>query len=418
MSEKEINQTENESLNKLRAKFDLKEMELNSLLEITQAINSNMSEESLYKIYGFTLRANLNISKLALYVLDEKWNCKAHFGTKLNYNNVEFTSTFNDINEITPIIDIKEVDVFSEFDLVIPVAHKQKKLAFIFIGDSDVRPSSNANELNTNFIQAISNIIIVAIENKKLVRKQLEQEMIRRELEIAGNLQKFLFPKELPYTSELKVSAFYQPHHSIGGDYYDYLQINDHQFLICIADVSGKGIPAAMLMSNFQASLRTLVRKSTLLHDIINDLNFQIISNAQGQHFITFFVAIYDMQAKRLKYVNSGHNPPYLILPNGSINQLKTGSTILGAFDELPFLNVGIEEGLSSFKLVSYTDGLTELTNKDDEEFGEDRLQEIIEQNKAFDINRMKDIIIESMNTFKGNWDYKDDVTLLLCEVN
>ena len=134
------------------------------------------------------------------------------------------------------------------------------------------------------FIQALSNIIIVAIENKKLANKQLAQEAFRKELEIASDVQQFLFPESLPNTDILKVEASYLPHDIVGGDYYDYIPINKNQFLICIADVSGKGIAAALMMSNFQASLRTLCFSQTPnLTDIIEALNFQVLENTKGE---------------------------------------------------------------------------------------------------------------------------------------
>src|SRR5204862_3998771 len=145
---------------------------------------------------------------------------------------------------------------FTEFDIVIPVTHKTNTLALVFVGGLD-NNHRYENEDGIRFIQALSNIIIVAIENKKLVRKQLEQEAFRKELEIASDVQQFLFPEKLPNTELLKVEASYLPHDRVGGDYYDYIPINKNQFLICVADVSGKGIPAALMMSNFQASLRT-----------------------------------------------------------------------------------------------------------------------------------------------------------------
>ena len=203
----------------LKTKYVLKEMELNALLEITQAINDNLPEENLYKIYGFTIMGNFNIKKLALYVLDDKknemddpWNCKVNFGTSVPFHNQSFDKSFLSYEEIKSINKHKN-SIFNEFQIIVPIAHKDKKLAFVFISGYEEKKDE---EINTNFIQALSNIIIVAIENKKLARKQLEQEMIRRELEIAGNVQKFLFPKKLPYTDEIKVSAFYKPHHTIG----------------------------------------------------------------------------------------------------------------------------------------------------------------------------------------------------------
>ncbi|MCK5371323.1 MAG: PP2C family protein-serine/threonine phosphatase, partial [Cyclobacteriaceae bacterium] len=232
------------------------------------------------------------------------------------------------------------------------------------------------------------------------------------------NVQKFLFPKNLPYDEVVKVSAFYQPHHSIGGDYYDFIEISKNQILFCIADVSGKGIPAALLMSNFQASLRTLSRQTTLLQEIITELNYLVMSNAEGQHFITFFVAIYDKKNQRLKYVNSGHNPPILVRNKKDIEFLSEGSTVLGAFQELPFLNVGIIENLDEFLFCGFTDGLTEITNSKGEEFGELEILEVVKKNINQEPDELNSLIINTMEKFKGKNNFKDDITLFTCRVD
>ena len=398
----------------LRAKYDLKELELNSLLEITQAINDNLPEEQLYRIYDFTVRGNLNIKKMALYVLDDKWECKVNFGTEVKFTEQTFDEQFLSYKKIQNLPTLNNSE-FNEFQKIVPIAHKDKNLAFVFISGYE---EEKDKDINTNFIQALSNIIIVAIENKKLARKQIEQEMIRRELEIAGNVQKFLFPKKLPYNEQTKAAAFYQPHHSIGGDYYDFIKISENQILFCIADVSGKGIPAALLMSNFQASLRTLSRQTSLLQEIITELNYLVMSNAEGQHFITFFVAIYDKKHKRLKYVNSGHNPPILARGKDNVELLKEGSTVLGAFKELPFLNVGIIENVEEFLFCSFTDGLTEITNAKGEEFGDSEILKVVKDNVDQDPNELNSFIINEMEKFKGENNFNDDITLFTCKVD
>lgn len=397
-----------------KAKYDLKELELNALLEITQSINNNLPETSLYKIYDFTIRANLNISKLALYVLDDKWKCKVNFGTHVNFRDQPFDQSFLKYDKISSLNGTVD-SVFDEFGVIIPIAHKDRKLAFVFISGYE---QGNDIDINTNFIQALSNIIIVAIENKKLGRKQMEQEMIRKEMEIAGNVQQFLFPKKMPVEGPIKVDSFYQPHHSIGGDYYDFIDVGENQFLFCIADVSGKGIPAALLMSNFQASLRTLSRKTNLLNDIISELNYQVMSNAEGQHFITFFVAIYDKSTHRLKYVNAGHNPPFLIKKNNETQLLEDGTTVLGAFKELPFLNVGIIEDLDDFLICAFTDGLTEIRNSKGDEFGDQELLNVIKNNACRNPKALNKSIISAMENFKGEDGFADDITLFTCSVN
>ena len=399
----------------LQSKYKLKELELNALLEITQAINNNLPEVSLYKIYEFTLRANLNIKRLALYVLDEQWECKVSYGTTMNCYNTPLDPDFLESTSIAPISNGR-ADVFGEFDCVVPILHKSSVLAMVFVGDVE-EEDEEMRKSSMRFIQALSNIIIVAIENKKLARKQLEQEALRKELEIASDVQQFLFPENLPYGMRLKIEASYLPHDRVGGDYYDYIPINKNQFLICIADVSGKGIPAALMMSNFQASLRTLVRQTPNLREIIEELNYHVLENAKGEKFITCFAAIYDHQLKTLVYVNSGHNPPLLIKRNGQIELLEEGSTVLGAIHPLPFINEGFITDLDDFLLFSYTDGLTETESESGEEYGLDRLMQYFEENRDKDLRRIHQDIIIDLDGFKGRNGYKDDITILSCKI-
>lgn len=402
----------------LKSKFEIKELELNALLEITQSINDNVPEESLYKIYNFTLRSNLNITKLALFVLDDRWNCKVNFGTQENFFKTVLPDTFKTVSDITQLKDFA-ASHFSEFNIVIPVAHKRNTLALVFVGGLDKDDLRYENEDGIKFIQALSNIIIVAIENKKFARKQLEQEALRKELEIASDVQQFLFPEKLPNTELLKLEASYLPHDMVGGDYYDYIPINKNQFLICVADVSGKGIPAALMMSNFQASLRTLLRQTPNLTDIIEALNFQVLENTKGEKFITFFAAIYDIRLKTMVYVNAGHNPPILLDKRNGIRLLEDGSTVLGAMHPLPFLNEGFVTGLEEFLLFCYTDGLTETINEEGKEFGSQALLDYFKKEDTYtkDLKVIHQDIIVALDTFKGKNGYHDDITILSCRV-
>lgn len=399
----------------LKALIEKKEMELNALLEITQAINSNLPEESLYKIFNFTLRSNLNIKKLVLFVFDEIWSCKVSFGSQKNYHKVRLDERFKMVKNIHRMKEFENCE-FEEFDLVIPIAHKSETLALIFVGGLEHKDNHDHEE-SIKFIQALSNIIIVAIENKKLARRQLEQEAFRKELEIASDVQQFLFPKKLPNTPHLKIEASYLPHDRVGGDYYDYVPINKNQFLICVADVSGKGIPAALMMSNFQASLRTLLRQTPNLKEIVEALNYQVLENTKGEKFITFFGAIYDINLKTMIYVNSGHNPPLLLDRRNGLRLLEEGSTVLGAMDPLPFLNEGFIPDLDDFLLFLYTDGLTETVNEDGQEFGIDSLTTYFEKNQHKDLRTIHQDIIVNLDGFKGRNGYRDDITMLSCRV-
>lgn len=387
----------------------LKQMELDALLEVTQAINSNISEANLYKIYEFTVRTNRQIKQLVLIVNDGgDWEEKVVYGVK-ELDDLLLDSSFFTINEITPIEHPQEL---LGFEQAIPVKHKEAMLALVLVAKTE-----DSSEVNYTFLQAISNLIIVAIENKRLARVQLQEESFRKELEIAKGVQKMLFPEQLPNGPRLKMQASYLPHHSIGGDYYDYIPINANQFLLCIADVSGKGIPAAIMMSNFQASLHTILRQTSNLTEIVEALNFQIIESVGGDQFITFFGAIYDHTLNTLVYVNSGHNPPFLATSEGKLMHLTEGSTVLGGFDELPFINEGFIDDLDGFTLFAYTDGLTEAENPKGEQLGSEPIENYFKENYHKPLNRMHSDILELVDRFRQQEPYHDDITFLSCKV-
>ena len=397
----------------LQKKIYEQEMELNALLEITQAVNSNLPEEDIYKIFEFILRANLFISKMALYVKEEDWECKVQFGTSKDFGAVDIGAGCLEIEEITKIQNVKlEVTCFSEFDIIIPVKHKDRLLAFVFI------KAKNTEEVDTTFIQALSNVVLVAIENKRLARKQLEQQAVQRDIEIARNVQNYLFPKSLPKTEKLEIAAFYQPCRTVGGDYYDFIPLEaENQFVVCIADVSGKGVPAAILMSNFQAALRTVSRTAENPKQVIDELNYQLYQSANGENFITFFLAVYDFGTKELRYINCGHNPPLLMNGEAKVQPLEEGTTILGAFEPLPFLNMGSVQNLEEFSLFLFTDGLTETFDDQEEEFGPERLEVFLEKNYGQPLEGIHSRLIDELNTFRGGRSFNDDLTFLSCRV-
>lgn len=404
------------------ARFHQKELELNAILEITNAINNNATEESLYMMYKFTLRGNLHIEKLALYVLDDQWNCKVNFGTIESFHRIRLeTDALAQTKDIQQVSDLQfEQKAYEEFDIVFPVFHKDKELAYVFLNLHQVNPESGkAENIDIRFVQALSNIILVAIENKKLVRKQLKQEAFKKELEIARSVQSLLFPKKLPYDDQLQIKTTYFPHDQIGGDYYDYIPLNKNKFIVCIADVSGKGIPAALLMSNFQASLRTLVRQTDNLKQIVEELNYQIYENSRGEHFITLFIALFDKSRHTLTYINAGHNPAFLFDYRGNLtNLLDNGTTVLGIFHPLPFLNETTLSNMRNFLLFNYTDGITEVQNPDNEQFGLERLTNFLKSGKQKELNELHGNLISKINHFKKDRKFVDDITLLSCKVN
>jgi sigma-B regulation protein RsbU (phosphoserine phosphatase) len=223
-----------------------------------------------------------------------------------------------------------------------------------------------------------------------------------------------LFPSELPNSEELKAKVTYFPHSMVGGDYYDLIRKSKDEVYFCIADVSGKGISAALLMSNFQAALRTLLRSDADLKMVVNQLNYTLFENTKGERFITFFLGHFNFKTRELHFVNAGHNPPLLCWEAEKRSEiLQAGTTILGAFEELPFLEIGTRRNLDHFTIHLYTDGLTEAMNSSEEEYGEERFQRFVDSHLDIEPEQFHTVFLEEMSEFSQDVPLTDDLTLL-----
>ncbi|MBA9077900.1 MULTISPECIES: PP2C family protein-serine/threonine phosphatase [Rufibacter] len=392
--------------------LNLKKLELAALLEITKAINNNLPEEALYKIYHFTLLAQLNIRRLSLFLLDEQWECKVCFGTDYNFRELALPQEIAELREITSLSKLNIDRRWHDFETVIPIIHNSRILAFVMIGNVHAYYTTLGA---LSFVQTLSNIILVAMENRRLERQRLAQEAVRKEVEIAREVQNMLFPKSLPNNQQVSVHATYIPHSSIGGDYYDYIPIDKDQFLFCVADVSGKGVPASLLMSNFQAGLRTILRQTTNLDTIVSELNDLIYRNAVAEKFITCFLGIYNRTTRELSYVNAGHNASILLYENNTYQLLEEGCTMLGIFDVLPFLKVTKVPVPPQSFVFCYTDGLTEVFNQEEDEFGVENTIKFLQCCRFVSSRNIHTQLLQEINAYNSGNSFHDDITLLSC---
>ncbi len=391
----------------------LKQMKIDSLLEITTAINNNYPASWLFRIFEFILRAQIGVGRAIVFHRNQGWACMCQYSVTpeiidtidvekhlLKYTDTQYLSNVQD-------------ERLSEFDILIPVSHKRVPLAFLLLGDLKLSQEESLEE-KIKFIQTITNIIIVAIENKRLFKQQLEQESLKKELEVAEQVQTMLIPKTLPYNDKIQMAGIYRPHHSISGDYYDYIPLSEdgNEFLVCMADVSGKGIAAALLMANFQAVLRALAKETDSLKILVEKLNARLLEITHGDKFITFFVGKHNLTTKQFTYINAGHNPPMLV-HKGELQLLQKGCTILGAFDKLPFINQTTLELQPNTTIITYTDGLTDLENEEGEYFEMDRFKDFVQKNASLSITEFNNQLLQTLQAFKGDKEYTDDISIL-----
>lgn len=397
----------------------IKEFKLKTLLEVTKAINSNYSTADLLKLFETIVREKLGIGKLVLFSHDgAKWRCLLSFGVDEHFSHLDVEKELKGISEISTIdIDHSKDSFHKSFEIVIPVYHKSQPLAYVLLGDLNEDESGmSAAVKHLPFVQTLANIIIVAIENKKLAKENLRRAAMHRELELAWEVQRMLFPEKLPHNERLDMDAVYLPHQQVGGDYYDFIRINENEVAFCVADVSGKGVPAALLMSNFQANLRILLNHIPDLPELIRELNQKVVANSKGEKFITLFLAKYNTVTRVLHYINAGHNPPLVIDEDGA-NLLTVGCTGLGMFDDLQRVKEGIVNVSHGALLLCYTDGLVEQGNEKDEEFGLPRLQNIALENRELPPKELNELILEKVNAHKGDLPYIDDIALVTCRL-
>ena len=407
-----------EVLIELENRIKSKDFKLNSLLEITTAINSNKSVTVILNIFNYILSEQLGIRKFILFNNQKNWAVLDKMGIKGKIKEINVEEDFMRFTDIT-VIESSYKKSLDSFDVVIPVYHKEKPLAFLVLGGVKDQLMSNDKRsfVNLNFIQTLTNIIVVAIENKRLAKESIKQETIKKELEIASEMQKLLFPSELPSNHRIDISAKYLSHSQVSGDYYDYIQLNEDEFIICIADVSGKGVPAAMLMANFQATVRTLLTyKRFNLKELVSELNKKVFDNAKGEKFITFFIAEYNSSTRELKYINAGHNWPILI-QGKSASFLNKGGIGLGMLAELPFLDSDVVKIKNNTTLILYTDGVVELENKEDEQFETERLTKIAQNFSPLSMEDLNEIIFSKLDDWRGLKKYVDDTAILSCRI-
>ncbi len=403
---------------KILEKLELKEFKLTSLLEVTRAINDNFSIEKLLSIYQYILRDQLGISRLLLFNYDdEKWVCSLKFGAKSQSKKIKVEKDLAHIKDIT-VIESSSQESLNSFDIVIPVYHKNKALAYLLLGDlHEDRLQISPTITHMPFIQTLTNIIIVAIENKRFANKSLDQERTNKELELAREMQKMLFPSQLPKNNRLEVAAHYESKHLVGGDYYDFIQLNNEEYVMCIADVSGKGMGAAIVMSNFQANLRAIIKynhQNLTMQELVKLLNQSVNESVKGEKFITFFIAYYNSTKRILKYINAGHNYP--VFTDGiNAKFLNKGCVGLGMFEEIPNIEMEEIEVRKNDTLLCYTDGLVELENEDDEAFEDERLVALIHENFHLGMEELNALIFRELKIFKGKRDYLDDTAILSC---
>lgn len=408
---------------------------LSELEKVNRVLDSRINRLSslfeLSKEFGM-LSESHRVSKLLVYSIIGQF-LVSRFAVVLSVNN-KVTLIENKFNESTLLHALKNVDISSiksavrknemslfpglndlNIELIVPMQLQGVTKGLILLGKRINNTEFTEGDLE--FIYSIGSLAIISIENNRLFKEELEKQKMEEELEIARDIQRNLLPHEIPVYSRYDIAALNISSKQVGGDFYDIIKLNEHNFCITIADVSGKGVPAALLMANLQAFLKIICKHGFELSEstaLINDL---VCENTMDGKFITFFWGLLNNEDLTFTYVNAGHNPP-LLIRNNTITKLEKGGIILGVMKTFtPYISDTIRLQKDDV-IICYTDGITEAKNKNDDEFGDDTLEKICLDNISGSSDDILHAIKTSVQKFSEGTVQSDDITAIIIKVN
>lgn len=405
-------------LKKVNRILDTRLQRLNSLFELSKEFTLFSESSKVARLLVYSVIGQLFISRFAVItfndsipeILESKIDNEEllKITTNRNLRTLESSVTGEIISENYPELDKLKIE------LVVPMQIQGETKGLIFLGK---RINNQAySKTDVEYVYAVGSLAIISLENKRLFIEALEKKKMEDELDLARDIQKNLLPHTIPVLKNFEISALNVSSRQVGGDYYDMIRLDEDNLCVAVADVSGKGVPAALLMANLQAFLKTTCRHGMAISEATALINDLVSENTADGRFITFFWGIINDDEKKFKYVNAGHNPP-LLIRDGKICKLNKGGIILGVMKTIfPYISEEIELRKND-TIILFTDGVSEAMNREGEEFSDKRLEEIA----ANVSHKSSPVILEEIRqevlAFASGAVQSDDITLMVIKV-
>lgn len=410
-----------EQLRDVNRSLDRKYQELNTLFDLSKEFNVILDAEKVIRLLTFSLLGQIGVHRYA-FCLEEQGKLKL-VASRLD-------------QEIGPQETLRQLCALKGADLVENLA-RQKRFSAVAaqltrVGIVAVVPmqmqshvkgavllgeklrEGNYTKADLEFLYSLSNLAIISIENARLFREAIEKQKLEDELAIAREIQQGLLPAKLPSIPGFETAAINITSKQVGGDYYDVVPIQHDQYILAIGDVSGKGTPAALLMANVQASLRAFAPMGLSLSEATGRINDLTSLNTGQDKFITFFWASLDVNTKEFRYVNAGHNPPFLLRADGSIQRLDVGGIILGLMKTFtPYQEGSVTLGTGDV-VVMFTDGVSEAMNAEEVDFTEERLEQVLKNIRSLSPSEIIEQIQLALEAHTQGTPQSDDITMLV----
>jgi sigma-B regulation protein RsbU (phosphoserine phosphatase) len=364
--------------------LDKRVQQLRTLFELSKEFGAVFDREKVLKLLGFTLMGQLGVNTFAICVRDAETS-----GSRLDVkslvpfkemmlDSIRLPQTVESLGRSAKLKKLKENCRKLGIEALIPLQTQNKTKGMLCLG-ARLR-GGGYSEADLEFVYSVGNLAIISLENTRLFAEAVEKQKMENELTIAREIQNGLLPQTLPAIESFEISALNLPSKQVGGDYYDVIVLDNGRYMIAIGDVSGKGTPASLLMANVQAIVRTLAHIPLSLSDMTQRVNHLICENTGSGKFITFFWGILDAINRTFRYVNAGHNHPFVVRADGSIERLHEGGIILGVVPLPPPYVEGKVRLECGDMVVMFTDGISEAMNTEGIDYTEERVEQFLRQ--------------------------------------
>jgi phosphoserine phosphatase RsbU/P len=415
--------------------LDGKIQQLNTLFDLSQEFNATVDRNRLIKLLTLGLMGQMLVSKhLFLLESDEATEAglavgggdsdrRFHAVTKKGIGDAPMDeATLALLCELDDMLLLQDEvpeswQAFADRGLVIaiPIRQKGSTCGVLCLGPKMTGQAYLPEDVE--FLTSLANLAFVSLQNSFLVDQQLEKQRLEEEMRLAREIQEGLQPSKLPAIPGLDLASLAMPSRHVAGDYYDVVELENDRTLIAIADVTGKGMPASLLMSNLQAALHSIIPMEISLEAATANMNRVIVRNTGYDKFITYFHGIYSHESRSFHYVNAGHNPPMLLRANGDLELLETGGLLLGVMEGMPY-QAGTTHLAPGDVLAIFTDGVTEAMSPEEEEYEEYRLEAILRKSCCGTAQDIMEAVHGDINEFTHHAAVlSDDVTMIIVKV-
>lgn len=408
-----------QELRLINRKLDRKVHDLHTLLELSKDFNLMVDQDEIARTFKFAMLGQMLIRTFFFALdIDDERSLISSSGLKEKPSQEELKKLYelDDVFYCNEEHDCPFLDK-NNIRLVIALRFQNEKIGVVGVGAPANKEEYGSEEVN--FLQSLGNLALLAIQKTMLLEERIENKRMEEELELARTIQEGLFPSPVPEISGFDLKATNISSRQVGGDYFDVVETPDGGHILAIADVTGKGVPASLLMANLQSMLHALAPIDITLSAATDSINNIIHHNTPADKFITFFWGKISKCGTYFEYVNAGHNNP-LLFREGEKEpvELDKGGVILGAMESImPYESDTIELKKNDV-LVLYTDGVTESMNPDkNEEYGEERLETCIKNNLTKSSQEIMDAVIEDIKDYSNDTQY-DDITMLVIKVS